>query len=289
MNWVKKYNSFDFRYQIHKLILVKSILLSIVTITLLKLNINLNTIANIEIVDLLLTTLFYATVTHTMWRSNSKKIALFLLSELLLFIAGYWIVYLSSTIEDFIYYRIIFREFPLIFLFGHIATKDILNNLNNTNLHSRLAEMRSEIYRLNFRFIPLNIILILVSHSILNTILGVKSSTLAININIYLLFVIPRIIFTENLLNAIKQQQILLQASIIQFFTLLLLGIWWIQKWETTGMILATLAAVIVSKIFSIIKLAKLKIRLNQYFPVSQFLIFSFFLLLAFIIEFVII
>ena len=283
MKWISKYQAFNLRFKIHQFILLKSLLLTTASMLLLLTRVRMEVIAFIETIDLVLSTILYTTFSILSKRNNSRYFSWFLFFELMLFIVAYWIVYILGGNSEFIYFRIIFREFPLVLFFGHIASRDIMNGINQINLNSRLSEMRSEIYRLIFRFIPLNTILILISHFIFNLIFEPKNAPQIANI--YLLLVIVRIIYTENFLIGIYREKTLQKVAIIQFVTALVLGIWWMQVWGILGLSTAILCAIIVAKIYSIIKLRKLKISINQYLPTKQFLIFSTFLLIAFIVE----
>ncbi len=290
MKWNKETSLFNFRFQIHKIILIKSLLISVLSITLLNYGNNFYLISKIEITDLVISTLSYFFISLKIWKLKSINSALFLFFELNLFIIGYWIIYLLCPIEEFIYYRIVFREFPLILLLGHIATKDALLNIREININSRLSEMKSEIYRLIFRFLPLNSIALILSPLILNSYLDTKCIDMKSSVSIYLLLVIARIIFTENLLNALNQKRILAIASILQSLTTIVLGIGFTKYLGSSGMAISLLVAIFIAKIFTIFKLNSMKISLEEYFPTTQYLIFTVLLIMAFIfVEFEII
>lgn len=223
--------------------------------------------------------------------SNIKFFLIYILLEALFYFTDTLLTFIQFPIEEFGYFRLAARELPFVILFVFIASNEILKRISIENKKSPLAELRSEIYRLVFRFFSIAILFVLTIHPILTSVLGAQFNTTASIANFYILLIIPNLLIPELILYSFGHFRMLFKAKIAQITLNILLSFWLCSLIGITGIPMGTLFSLLIGKLYCIFTVKKqLKISLNEYFPIKQYSIFSLVLLIVFIfVEFEII
>ena len=284
---------FKFRHQVYKIQLLKSLLLMVASIGFIATHQSIKFIGNFESKLFFFNSSAFVLVclaiiiSPHLFRKQFKNsnILLFTILELVLYFSDYLLAYLKFPIEDFTYFRIAAREVPIVSIMGYIASKTIFQRVSADNIHSPLAELRSEIYRLVFRFFPFATILVLISHHLLQSTADYNFNLIATTINYSTLILLASILQPEFLLLHFKCNKAYFLGKIIQLVLNLVLAIVFSSIIGVAGIIIGTAVAVLIGKLYFIFVVKnKLKIGLNEYFPVSQYLIFSIIFIIAFVL-----
>ena len=102
---------------------------------------------------------------------------------------------------------------------------------------------------------------------------------------IYLLLIIPRLVFPQTILIGLKKTRIILIASFIEIVLNIFLSLYLVQIYGLVGIALATVIVFIIEKGFLIAyNYFKLHIKPNEYIPVATHLIYSFLLAILFVL-----
>jgi O-antigen/teichoic acid export membrane protein len=102
---------------------------------------------------------------------------------------------------------------------------------------------------------------------------------------IYLLLIIPRLVFPQTIVIGRKKTRITLIAAIIELAVNIPLSLYLIQDYGTVGVALATLIVYIIEKMF----LAgyvwfKMKIKPTEYIPVKIYAVYSIMIIVLFVL-----
>ena len=137
---------------------------------------------------------------------------------------------------------------------------------------------------MNFLF-PISIVVMMFSRWFYPLIFNEEFIRSADVFMVYLLLIIPRLVFPQTLLIGLKKTKILLTASVIEIILNVLLSIYLVQYYGTVGVALATVIVYMVEKGFLIgYNYYKLKIRPNLYIPVKTFLVYSVIIIVMFVL-----
>jgi O-antigen/teichoic acid export membrane protein len=102
---------------------------------------------------------------------------------------------------------------------------------------------------------------------------------------IYIMLIIPRLIFPQTIIIGRKKTRITLIAAIIELALNIPLSLFLIHNYGTVGVALATLIVYIVEKAFLAGYLwVKMKIKPNDYIPVTTYLVYSVLISVLFIL-----
>ena len=105
--------------------------------------------------------------------------------------------------------------------------------------------------------------------------------------NIYLLILISRVLLPQSYNFALQQSRVIMFSSITELSVNLLLSLWWVEIWGIYGLAMATVIAFLIQKIILVVYNLKVNnIRPGQYIDLKWYLIYSFFLTLAFFMNF---
>ncbi len=133
---------------------------------------------------------------------------------------------------------------------------------------------------------PVVAVLLLFSHSIFPLIFNESYRESAVIFNIYLLLIIPRLIFPQSILMGSKKLWLLMWISGGELILNITFSLIFIPIWGIAGIALGTLAAFFSDKFFQVIYLSKyIKVPPETYIPLKNLIIYSFILLVCFIIS----
>lgn len=212
-----------------------------------------------------------------------------LLSSSARYIDGFIITSQFSP-EDFAVFQYGARELPLATLLANSLSMAMLPALAKTDIKSPLAELRSEVFRLNVLLFPLSIVLLLTSHWFYPLVFNPQFSQSATIFNVYLLLVVSRLLFPQTLIMAKKINRIIVRASLFEIIINVSLSILFAKLFGIIGVAYATFVAYLFEKIYLAINCKqKLQIKLSEYTPLKIYFIGSSLLIVIFVlVEFII-
>ncbi|HPR32252.1 MAG TPA: oligosaccharide flippase family protein [Prolixibacteraceae bacterium] len=206
-----------------------------------------------------------------------------LLSSSARYIDGF-IVTSRFSPEEFAIFQYGARELPLALLMANSLGMAMLPRFSGSSVESPLAELRSEVSRLNWFLFPVSALLMLTSHWFFPIVFNPQFAASATLFNIYLLLVISRVLFPQTLLIAQRINRTIVRASFFEIvlnvgFSILL------ARWiGLRGVAYATLIAYLFEKIYLAIALKrKLGINPGQYIPLKTYFLSSLLLIAVFI------
>jgi len=178
---------------------------------------------------------------------------------------------------------------PLLFLISNSFERSMLPYIVQRESNSSLAELRSEVYRLIWRFFPLSVMLILTSHWLFPIVFNPHMTDSATIFNISLLLVTCRVLFPQTLLRAKNKNNIVDRISFLGICITFIMGLWLSNLIGTAGIAYGIVIASIIEKASLMIACKrKLAIAPSKYLPLRIYTISTTLLILTFIfVEFI--
>ncbi|MDB5284830.1 MAG: hypothetical protein JWO06_3905 [Bacteroidota bacterium] len=126
-------------------------------------------------------------------------------------------VIVKSKFNDmfFAIYRYGAKELPVLLIVANTFSTAMIPTIA-ANLEDGLKELREKSTRLMHWFFPITIVLMLSSHYIYKYVFNESFEFSAIIFNIYLLLIIPRVLFPQTILTAIQKPGFVLVSSILE-------------------------------------------------------------------------
>ncbi len=178
------------------------------------------------------------------------------------------------------------REFPLSLLMANAFSASVIQSVAN-DLSSGLQTIRKGSERLMHILFPVCIVLILCSKWIYPAVFNPQFAESYIYFNIYMLLLISRLMFPQSILTALSETKIILIASCTEFILNIVLSLLFLHFFGLPGVAIATVIAFATDKTIMAVYLKKQKqIRFSDYTPVKTYFSYSFILILAFIVVF---
>jgi O-antigen/teichoic acid export membrane protein len=190
----------------------------------------------------------------------------------------------KSKFDDvaFAVYRYGAKELPVLLIVANTFSTAMIAVVAG-NLANGLSEMKRRSTRLMHLFFPLTIVLMLVSHHLYQYVFSENFIYSAFIFNIYLLLVIPRLVFPQTILTGIQHSGFQLVSSIIEITLNVSLSWYLAGKLGLPGIAIGTFIAFSVDKLFLItVNHWRFGIAPGQYIPVWLLAGYSLLTLLAF-------
>ena len=167
------------------------------------------------------------------------------------------------------------RELPVLLILANTLSTAMVPAIAK-NLDEGLTELKKKSTQLMHVFFPLTIVLMLSSRYIYEYVFSESFIYSALIFNIYLLLIIPRVLFPQTILTGIQKNKFLLLSSVIEIVLNVSLSIWLAGKLGLPGIALGTLLAYLFDKVFLIsINSVVNKIPLSKYLQKSTFCVYS--------------
>lgn len=201
------------------------------------------------------------------------------------FIDGF-IVTAKFNEETFAVFRYGARELPLAMLLANALSSAMLPDFANPkNMKANLAKLKKSVSKLMRFLFPLTAVLLLVSHPVFPVIFNAKFTESATIFNIYLLLVISRLVMPQTILNGLKISRPIMFASFFELILNVSLSLVFVQFFGIAGIAMATFLAYLFEKIYlSIVVRRKLNIRVAEYLSVQNYLMYSFGIVVLFVL-----
>jgi len=223
---------------------------------------------------------------------DTKLIRTFLNSAsplMLSFFLGGMAIYVDGIIVNNFYDKATFamfqygaREFPLSLLLANAFSAAMALQVSKDPQNIDLV--RSGSLKLINQLFPVCIVLIIISQWIYPIIFNPNFKESYIYFNIYLLLLIPRMIFPHSILLGLGKTKQILSASLIEFILNISLSLTLMYFIGLQGIAYGTVIAFVVNKLLLAKSLKKNGVQLKQYIPLTQLSVYSIILVAVFIV-----
>lgn len=179
--------------------------------------------------------------------------------------------------EAFAKFRYGAKELPLVLLLANGLSNAMLSEFGSKEkLTSSLKVLRHKSRRLMHYLFPITMVFMLFTRILYPVLFNENFVRSADIFLVYLLLIIPRLVFPQTILIGLKKTRIIMIASFIEIVLNVFLSLYLVQFYGLVGIALATVAVYIVEKGFLIAyTYFKLHIKPNEYIPVATHLIYS--------------
>ncbi|MFN8288455.1 MAG: polysaccharide biosynthesis C-terminal domain-containing protein [Chitinophagales bacterium] len=178
------------------------------------------------------------------------------------------------------------KELPILLIVANTLSTAMIVPVA-ANLTTGLEELKNRSRRLMHLFFPVTIVLLIISPPLFRYVFSENFVYSSLIFNIYLLLAIPRLVFPQTILTALKHNRFQLLSAIIELSLNVSLSIWLAHVMGLPGIAFGTLIAFIVDKLFQAIVVSRVcGIKPSQYVDFKPYLAYSFLSLLAFALSF---
>ena len=177
------------------------------------------------------------------------------------------------------------KEFPLTLLLANGLSNALLPKFSTREgMHDALEILKKKSGRLMDICFPATLVLMFFARWLYPRVFNPEFFRSADVFLIYLLLIIPRLVFPQTIVIGRKRTHITLYAALAELIINIPLSIALIPRFGVAGVALATFFVYCLEKIFLLIYVwVKMKIKPNQYIPVARFLVFSLLTVLLFV------
>jgi len=186
----------------------------------------------------------------------------------------------------FAMYRYGAKEFPLVLLLANGLISAILPHFSTREgMRQALVTLRKRSDRLIKYLFPISMATMLVARWIYPRLFTPEFTRSADVFMIYLLLIIPRLVFPQTIIIGRRKTKITLIAAAVEIAVNIPLSLLLIRPYGVVGVALATFIVYFLEKIFLMYYVwKKMKIRPAEYIPVVRWLVFSVLLMLLFVL-----
>ncbi len=223
---------------------------------------------------------------------DKKLIRSFLISAsplMISFFLGGMAIYADGIIVNNFYDKATFamfqygaREFPLSLLLANAFSAAMALQVSKDSQNIELV--RSGSLKLIKRLFPVCILLLIASQWLYPVIFNANFKESYIYFNIYLLLLIPRMVFPHSILLGLGKTKQILSASLIEFILNISISLGLMYFIGLQGIAYGTVIAFTVNKLLMAYSLRKSGVKINQYIPITQLSVYSFILVIVFIV-----
>ncbi len=219
-------------------------------------------------------------------RVGMPLILTFLISGSAQYIDG---IIISARYADpgvFAMYRYGAKEFPLVLLLANGLSNALLPLFSTREgMRGALVTLRHRSDRLIKYLFPLSIATMLVARWVYPRLFTPEFTRSADVFMIYLLLIIPRLVFPQTILIGRRKTRVILIVAAVEIAVNVPLSLLLIKPYGVVGVALATFIVYSLEKVFLIYYVWKrMKIRPAEYIPVASWLIWSALLILLFVL-----
>ena len=151
----------------------------------------------------------------------------------------------------FAVYRYGAKELPVLLIVANTFSTAMIPAIA-TNLNDGLAELKEKSAKLMHLFFPLTMVLLIISPVLFKYVFNENFIYSALIFNIYLLLIIPRVLFPQTVLTGMQKTKFLLISSILEIIINVSLSIYLAGKIKLPGIAVGTFVAYTFDKVFLI-------------------------------------
>ncbi len=188
----------------------------------------------------------------------------------------------------FAIYRYGAKELPIMLIIANTFSVAMLPSIAE-NLSNGMEAIKTKSLRMMHVFFPATICLMFISPWAFTTFFNSGFIFSALIFNIYLLLIIPRLVFPQTILIGMQQSKYQLISSVIEICINISASIFLASKIGILGVAVGTLIAFSFDKIFLItVNYFKFKLHPTQYIRIDWYLFYSILTVIAFILSYTI-
>lgn len=219
-------------------------------------------------------------------RVGMPLILTFLISGSAQYIDG---IIISARYADpgvFAMYRYGAKEFPLVLLLANGLSNALLPLFSTREgMREALVTLRKRSDRLIKYLFPVSIVTMFVARWVYPRLFTPEFQRSADVFMIYLLLTIPRLVFPQTIIIGRRKTKVTLYAAAVEIAVNIPLSLFLIKPYGVVGVALATFIVYFLEKLFLIWYVwKKMKIRPQEYIPLTSWLIFSALLIALFVL-----
>lgn len=226
-------------------------------------------------------TFIYFDILKSELKTSAPLILSFFLGGISIYVDGIIInaYYDKST---FAVYQYGAKEFPVTLLLANALSVAMVKNISS-NFEGGVSELRKKSLRLMHILFPTSIFLLAASKFLYPVVFSQQFAESYVYFNIYLLLIIPRLLFPQTIINAMGKTNIILSATSFEFILNIILSLILLKIYGPAGVAYATILAFCVERIILMRFLSATTLAIEKYVPLKPFFTYSFILLLVFI------
>ncbi|MGF1583992.1 MAG: polysaccharide biosynthesis C-terminal domain-containing protein [Bacteroidales bacterium] len=196
------------------------------------------------------------------------------------------IITASYDAANFALFRFGAKEFPLVILMANGLSNAMLPEFSTRDkLHTALATIKEKSAKLMHVLFPVSIALLFFSKVLYIAMFNETFSRSADVFMVYLLLIISRLVFPQTILIGLKKTRIVLVASVVEIILNVSLSLFLIRFYGIVGVAVATAIVFLVEKMVLVAyNYFKLKIRPQQYIPLGVYFLYTFLIIVIFML-----
>jgi O-antigen/teichoic acid export membrane protein len=178
------------------------------------------------------------------------------------------------------------KELPLTLILATGLSNAMISEIGKVgNLKNSMDTIRHQSRRLIHFLFPISMFIMLFARWLYPVMFNQDFLRSADVFMMYLLLIIPRLVFPQTILIGLKKTRVIMFASFMEIILNVILSIILIQYYGTVGVALATAIVYILEKAYLIgYNYYVLKIRPRNYIPVKTYLVYTFLIILEFVL-----
>jgi O-antigen/teichoic acid export membrane protein len=188
--------------------------------------------------------------------------------------------------ETFAHFRYGAKEFPLVLMLANGLSNAMLPEFSTrTRMKESLAKIKAKSERLMHLLFPSSMVMMLFTRWLFPRVFNPEYVRSADIFLIYLLLIIPRLVFPQTIVIGRRRTGVTLFAAILELSLNIPLSLYLIQDYGTVGVALATLVVYIVEKTFLMGYVwVKMKIKPSEYIPLKIYAVYSTLIIVLFVL-----
>lgn len=205
------------------------------------------------------------------------------------FLLGGMSIYIDGIIVNnyfdkatFALYQYGAREFPISLLLANALSAAMILQIGKDI--TAVSIVKSESLKLMHRLFPVCILLIMLSKWLYPIVFNATFSESYLFFNIYMLLLVPRLIFPHSILLGLGNNKSIMSASAIEFILNIVASLIFLQFFGIQGIAYGTVLAFITNKLILLYQLKRLGIQPHTYIPVKALTAYSLALVAVFVV-----
>lgn len=188
--------------------------------------------------------------------------------------------------SSFAIFRYGAKEFPLVLMLANGLSSAMLPEFSNrAKIIESLAVLRERSLRLMHYLFPATMVMMLIARWLYPVMFNENFGRSADVFMIYLLLVIPRLVFPQTILIGMRKTRVTLVASLIELSLNIPLSLWLVKDYGVVGVALATFVVFTLEKAGLILyNLFTLKIKPREYIPLGYLFFYTTLTIILFIL-----
>jgi O-antigen/teichoic acid export membrane protein len=179
------------------------------------------------------------------------------------------------TLADFSVFRYGSREFPLFTILAATLSMSMIPRVSE-NLSDGLEAIKKESLRYMHFFFPLAIVFILCGHWLFTVFFSVQFEQSGRIFAALMLLTIPRLLFPQTILTALKENRIILYCAIFEMIINIVASVLLAKYYGLIGVAYGTVIAFVAEKVLmATVLYIKHRIIFTKYVAISPFVIYS--------------